>query len=342
MLGDVARITVVMVMAANLIGLASSFTQPPCQDHWRSGPGKSEKQQHHEVLSLSRSLLPSSSSWKRPIISLHRMVEDHRQGDEEELTGRVPIGTAIRLAATSPKAKTTTSRSSFLSTIAGLCSTAWCLSLTQSRAAIAATLSSDANNGSAIPSPPSPQTLTMFQLPSGLKYLDLETGSGPTPRYGQLCSIAYKGYIKLPANKNDSNPKPQQFDQASGYLIKHGNGRTIPGLDEGLHTLKVGGTRRIIIPPKLGYITSGLGPLPEYPWDRFKLNYLLDQMVALRGGTVVFEVTLLSAMDDEADQGYYEDASMPPEQFERLRESIRQRAAQAAKAAQGLEQGGEV
>lgn len=167
----------------------------------------------------------------------------------------------------------------------------------------------------------------MFQLPSGIKYLDLELGSGPTPEYGQLCSIAYRGYIKLPANKNDSDPQPQQFDQSDRYLIKHGNGRTIPGLDEGLHTLKVGGTRRIIIPPKLGYIRSGLGPLPEYPWDRFRLNYLLDQMVALRGGTVVFEVTLLSAMDDEADQGYYQDGSLTPEQMEQLRNNLIQRGA---------------
>ena len=167
---------------------------------------------------------------------------------------------------------------------------------------------------------------TVFQLPSGVKYLDLQPGTGPTPEYGQLVTIAYKGFIKLPPNKDDPNPKPQQFDSASSYLHKHGSGRLIAGLDEGLHTLKEGGTRRIIIPPKLGYVTSGIGPIPEYPWDRSKLNNLLDKMIALRGGTVVFEVTLMQVRDDEADQGYYKDESLSPQEFEILRNNIQQRA----------------
>jgi hypothetical protein len=166
----------------------------------------------------------------------------------------------------------------------------------------------------------------VFQLPSGLKYIDLVPGTGPTPMYGQLCSIAYKGYIKLPASKEDPDPKPQLFGQSKAYLMKHGNARTIPGLDQGLHTMKVGGTRRLIIPAKLGYVTSGLGPLPPSPWDRYRLNSLLDDMVRLQGGNLVFEVTLLSAIDDEADQGYYNDGSLTPEEFETLRTNIQQKA----------------
>lgn len=171
----------------------------------------------------------------------------------------------------------------------------------------------------------------LFKLPSGLKYLELKQGTGPTPSYGQLCSIAYKGYIKLPANKDTGNPQPQLFGQSAGYLLKHGNGRTIAGLDQGLHTMRVGGTRRLIIPAKLGYTSTGLGPLPAQPWDRYRLNNLLDDMIKYQGGNLVFEVTLLSAIDDEADQGYYNDASLSPEDFETLRTNI-QRKGQAAKA----------
>ena len=235
---------------------------------------------------------------------------------------------------------TTTTRKSFLSTTVCLLSSFEIVlgipptkGQQESASAVAAS-----NTDTDAPSSETP--MQMFQLPSGIKYLDFEPGSGPTPEYGQLCSISYKGYIKLPANKNDANPKPQQFDQSSAYLIKHGNGRIIPGLDEGIHTLRVGGTRRIIIPPKLGYVTSGLGPIPEYPWDRSKLNNLLDQMVALRGGTVVFEVTLLSAIDDEADQGYYKDGSLTPDQFEQLRNTIQQRAMQASQQAAETQQAG--
>ena len=171
---------------------------------------------------------------------------------------------------------------------------------------------------------------TLLQLPSGLKFIDLKEGTGPTPEYGQLCSIAYKGYIKLPASKDNANPQPQLFGQSPAYLLKHGNGRTIAGLDQGLHTLRVGGTRRLIIPAKLGYTQTGLGPLPPSPWDRFRLNNLLDDMVKYQGGNLVFEVTLLSAIDDEADQGYYSDGSLTPEDFETLKLNI-QRKAQDAK-----------
>ena len=174
----------------------------------------------------------------------------------------------------------------------------------------------------------------VLKLPSGLKYIDLNPGTGPSPIYGQLCSIAYKGYIKLPASKEDANPQPQMFGQSNGYLLKHGNGRTISGLDQGLHTMQVGGTRRLIIPAKLGYVTTGLGPLPPSPWDRFRLNALLDDMVRLQGGNLVFEVTLLSVIDDEADQGYYNDGSLSPEDFDTLRTNIQRKAQNAREAAQ--------
>ena len=88
----------------------------------------------------------------------------------------------------------------------------------------------------------------------------------------------------------------------------------------------------MVISPKLGYVQSGLGPIPELPWNRWALNDLLAKMVEQRGGNLVFEVELLSAMDDEADQGYYEDASPTPEEFERLRLNFQERNSAAAAA----------
>jgi FKBP-type peptidyl-prolyl cis-trans isomerase len=169
------------------------------------------------------------------------------------------------------------------------------------------------------------EEVPVFKTASGLKYIDLQVGTGESPQYGQLCSIQYAAYIKLPASAKNPNPKPELFEKQSAYLLKHGNGRTIPGLDEGLHTMKVGGKRRLLIPPKLGYIENGLGPIPEYPWDRRKLNQLLTSMVEQAGGTVIFEVTLLSAIDDEADQGYYSDDSLSPEDFDTLRKNLQRK-----------------
>lgn len=163
--------------------------------------------------------------------------------------------------------------------------------------------------------------VTVYKTKSGLQFIDLVEGSGSTPRYGNFITISYKAYIKLPDIQGKES-KLEEFDSDKGYLVKHGNGRNVPGLDEGLHTMKVGGKRRIIVPPKLGYVTSGIGPIPVGPLGRWKLNNLLDRMVEVKGGNVIFDVEMKSIMEDEADQGYYDDESLSPEDFTRLRENI--------------------
>ncbi len=165
------------------------------------------------------------------------------------------------------------------------------------------------------------KSVTVFKTKSGMQYIDIAEGTGPTPKYGNFVSIAYKAYIKLPDAMGKSY-KLDEFDSDRGYLVKHGNGRTVPGLDEGLHTMRVGGKRRVIVPPKLGYVTFGLGPIPVGPYGRWKLNRLIDRMVELKGGNVIFDIEMKSIMEDEADQGYYTDESLSPEDFSTLRQNI--------------------
>ena len=176
------------------------------------------------------------------------------------------------------------------------------------------------------------KSVTVFKTKSGMQYIDIAEGAGPTPKYGNFVSIAYKAYIKLPDARGKSY-KLDEFDSDRGYLVKHGNGRTVPGLDEGLHTMRVGGKRRVIVPPKLGYVTSGLGPIPVGPYGRWKLNRLIDRMVELKGGNVIFDIEMNSIMEDEADQGYYTDESLSPEDFGTLRQNI-EGSQQTARAAQ--------
>jgi hypothetical protein len=115
--------------------------------------------------------------------------------------------------------------------------------------------------------------------------------------------------MKLPNSK-----EKQKFTTTTDFVIKHGNGKMIAGLDEGIHTMKRGGLRRLIIPPKLGFVDSGLGPIPEMPWQRWKLNSLLEDMITQRGGNLIYDVRLERFFDDEADQGYYEDLEISPEE----------------------------
>jgi len=157
----------------------------------------------------------------------------------------------------------------------------------------------------------------VLKTDSGLKYIELEEGTigytSKTPQYGQLCVFSYIGYLQLPPD-NDL----KKFASQKSFVHKHGNGKLIAGLDEGLHSMKRGGRRRLIIPPKLGFVTDGLGPIPEMPWQRETLNFLLQKMVAQRGGNLVYDIQLERFFDDEADQGYYQDDEISPEEFAEL------------------------
>jgi FKBP-type peptidyl-prolyl cis-trans isomerase len=89
---------------------------------------------------------------------------------------------------------------------------------------------------------------------SGLKYVDLKVGDGPSPQAGQTVSVHYVGTLENGEQFDSSRDRGRPAD----FLI--GVGRVIKGWDEGLMTMKVGGRRKLIVPPDLGYGKLGKGP----------------------------------------------------------------------------------
>ena len=89
---------------------------------------------------------------------------------------------------------------------------------------------------------------------SGLEYTDTVVGKGPTPQPGQKLSVKYTGALPN-GTVFDSTDKhggqPFQFT-----LGKH---EVIAGWEEAFQTMKVGGKRHLVIPPKLGYGATGQG-----------------------------------------------------------------------------------
>ena len=88
---------------------------------------------------------------------------------------------------------------------------------------------------------------------SGLRYVDLVTGTGPSPKPGQTVSVHYTGTLEN-GTKFDSS-----VDRGQPFTFQIGVGRVIKGWDEGVMTMKIGGKRRLIIPPQLGYGARGAG-----------------------------------------------------------------------------------
>jgi peptidylprolyl isomerase len=103
---------------------------------------------------------------------------------------------------------------------------------------------------------------------SGLKYYDLKTGTGESPKAGQTVVVDYTGWL------SDGTQFDSSIDRGEPISFVLGEGNVIAGWDEGLLTMKVGGKRQLVIPPDLGYGDMGSGIIPP-------------------GATLIFEVELL-------------------------------------------------
>ena len=132
---------------------------------------------------------------------------------------------------------------------------------------------------------PAPVTDLQSALDGGLKIEDLVVGTGREAKTGDSISVAYTGWFQekyktQPFDSSEIHDKP--FD----FVL--GQGEAIAGWDQGLVGMKVGGKRKLIVPPSLGYGAEGAGK------GRIPPNT-----------TLVFEVELLNVQGPPA-------ATLPP------------------------------
>jgi FKBP-type peptidyl-prolyl cis-trans isomerase FkpA len=93
--------------------------------------------------------------------------------------------------------------------------------------------------------------------PSTFSHSDLVVGSGPEARRGSRLTVHYTGWL-YDSSRPDN--KGKQFDSSLGsdpFTFRLGAGDVIRGWDQGFEQMKVGGKRRLIIPPDLGYGSMG-------------------------------------------------------------------------------------
>ena len=88
---------------------------------------------------------------------------------------------------------------------------------------------------------------------SGLKYEDVNVGTGETATAGRTVSVHYTGWL-TDGKKFDSSK-----DRGKPFEFPLGGGRVIKGWDEGVQGMKVGGVRKLTIPASLGYGSRGAG-----------------------------------------------------------------------------------
>ncbi len=88
---------------------------------------------------------------------------------------------------------------------------------------------------------------------SGLMMEDITVGSGAEAGAGQEVTVHYTGWLTN-GDKFDSSK-----DRDDPFVFPLGGGRVIRGWDEGVQGMKIGGKRKLTIPPDLGYGARGAG-----------------------------------------------------------------------------------
>lgn len=93
----------------------------------------------------------------------------------------------------------------------------------------------------------------MEKTASGLQYEELVAGTGAQPQKGQTVQVHYTGWLTN-GKKFDSS-----VDRGQPFQFTLGVGQVIRGWDEGVASMKVGGKRKLHLPPDLAYGAHGAG-----------------------------------------------------------------------------------
>ena len=88
---------------------------------------------------------------------------------------------------------------------------------------------------------------------SGLQIIEIQPGTGDQARSGQEVTVHYTGWL------TDGRKFDSSRDRGDPFKFGLGRGQVIRGWDEGVAGMKVGGKRRLVIPPELGYGQRGAG-----------------------------------------------------------------------------------
>jgi FKBP-type peptidyl-prolyl cis-trans isomerase len=91
------------------------------------------------------------------------------------------------------------------------------------------------------------------KTPGGVKYWDIKVGTGAVAGRGQSVTVHYTGWLEN-GKKFDSS-----VDRGEPFTFRIGAHEVIPGWDEGVAGMKVGGKRQLKIPPEMGYGPKGAG-----------------------------------------------------------------------------------
>ncbi|WCJ26712.1 FKBP-like peptidyl-prolyl cis-trans isomerase family protein [Euphorbia peplus] len=136
---------------------------------------------------------------------------------------------------------------------------------------------------------------------SGLQYKDLRVGDGPKPKRGETVVVDWDGYTigyygRIFEARNKTKGGSFEGNEKDFFKFKLGYGEVIPAFEEAVSGMALGGVRRIVVPPELGYPGNDYnnsGPRPTTFSGQRALDFVLRNQ-GLIDKTLLFDIELLN------------------------------------------------
>lgn len=110
--------------------------------------------------------------------------------------------------------------------------------------------------GSQLPTPSQFHIYDQYKNNPTALYVDVQPGNGTVVGKGSVVTMQYRGWL------TNGEEFGETYDKGQPMTFTEGAGTVIPGMEEAIFGMKAGGTRRLIIPPAVGYGAQGKGPIP--------------------------------------------------------------------------------
>ncbi|EFJ05865.1 hypothetical protein SELMODRAFT_450892 [Selaginella moellendorffii] len=135
---------------------------------------------------------------------------------------------------------------------------------------------------------------------SGLQFKDLKMGTGPIPKPGETVVVDWAGYTigyygRIFEARNKAKGGSFEGNEKELFRFKVGRSEVIPAFEEAVASMSVGGVRRIIVPPELGYPENDYNkkePKPTTFSGQRALDFVLKNQ-GLIDKTLLFDIELL-------------------------------------------------
>ncbi len=150
-----------------------------------------------------------------------------------------------------------------------------------------------AGAAAAAEAPAAPRT-RFASTPEGLRYADLVEGKGAQPTAGCRVAVAFSGRL---AAKNGWTFSTVTAEEPFEWVV--GDPDVVPGLSIAVMGMRVGGARRLVVPPALGYRNEAMRPTPQEFWQRRRLFSTVFNPTRIANGegdtlaTTVWDLQLL-------------------------------------------------